>query len=113
MKKILKFAIILLFAGSFSCGNNNDSEQCEQCITETGTMMLNPEPHLCDEYEYFIAIPSTNTIPFKVYLPNNLPDEFKSHNLSVQVTYRLTDEIQQCGFSGKTQVINVIKIVKL
>jgi hypothetical protein len=114
MKTTLTFAaILLLLASAFTCGNEEEKEQCEQCITETGTMMLNPEPHLCGEYEYFIAIPSPNSVPFKVYLPDNLPNEFKSDNLSVQVTYLLTDEIQHCGFSGRTPVINVIKIVKL
>jgi hypothetical protein len=114
MKKILSFAaILLILASAFTCGNNNDSEQCEQCITEMGTMILNPEPQFCDKYEYFIAIPSVNTIPFRVYLPDNLPDEFKSHNLPVQVTYTLTDKVERCGFSGNIQIINLIKIVKL
>ena len=45
------------------------------------------------------------------YVPMNLSDEFKVHNLRVKIVYQMTDEERNCF--GYFQVINLLKIEKL
>jgi hypothetical protein len=106
MKRIIfkTTAIVLVLAGVIAC-KKEKGEDDSNYITATGTVMLIPPPHACVDYSICIAS--------KNYIPDHLPDEFKSHNLPVQVTYILTDKVEGCGFSGNMQIINLIKIVKL
>ena len=48
----------------------------------------------------------------KYYKPDRLSKQFEVGNLKVEVTYRLTEKIHNCGFGGYVPIINIIKIQK-
>ncbi|MDR0668051.1 MAG: hypothetical protein LBF90_05475 [Prevotellaceae bacterium] len=102
----LIFFFFLLLA---SCKKSNP-EPDDNLITDIGMIIINPDYPVGTCGEHLFSVEKNEKTVF--YVPDSLPDEFKTHNLPVVVTYELTDEQRMCGFSGKLFIITIKKMVK-
>lgn len=109
MKKIfLKLMLVTaLAAGIITTGGC--SKDASDTVAQTGIVKYMPPPDNCNDY--MIVIEKEESLDY--YKPDNLPNEFKTDELPVKLTFRKTEKIHNCGFAGNVPVINIINIHKL
>lgn len=107
----MKRLILALAFGLIAIGCNRD-EQESNIFKGIGYVYTS----FC-ENGYVIHEMESDSIIKTTYLPNNLPDEFKTRNIEVEFIYKvISDTPQTCpGFTGydkKIELINIKKFIK-
>lgn len=103
MKNIILVLTTLLL---ISACNNNESNQQNEFQTENATIYYDASG--IDNCVYTIETDSKKT-----YTVENLNNDFNQNNLRVKISFEVTDNIMNCGFSGGLKEIKIVSIEKL
>ena len=99
------FLILSIFFFTTGCGEE-EAKQQEEIITENATLYYDSSG--IDNCVYTFKTESNN-----FYTIENINEKFRQNNLSVKISFKITDNIMNCGFSGGLPVIQIETIEKI
>tara|TARA_B110001450_G_C17531181_1_gene444746 strand:- start:176 stop:487 length:312 start_codon:yes stop_codon:yes gene_type:complete len=103
MKNIyLIITILFLFTG---CSENEEKQQ-ENILTENATVYY--DSSAIDNCVYTIKTESN-----KFYAVESLDEIFRENSLMIRISYTMTDEKLNCGFSNNLTIIKIETITKI
>jgi hypothetical protein len=102
MKTTLIFLMTLLLATGCTKENHNQTDM----ITENAIIYYDPSG--TDNCVFTIKTENNN-----YYTVKNLNEDFRQDNLSVRISYNITTNKTNCGFSGPLTLIEIISIRKI
>lgn len=85
---------------------NCDSADPDPPITKNATILI-------DESEVDNCLYTIKTESNEFFTTDKLPVEFSENSFDAQITFQLTEEKSDCGFSGSLIKIKVLKLVEL
>lgn len=97
--------ILLIFIFSFfiiSCSK----EENQMIMTQNATIFY--DPSIIDNCKYTIKTESNNFYAVKI-----LDEMFRENNLKVKISYFITDEKMNCGFSNNMFIIQIKTIERI
>lgn len=99
------FLILSIFFLITGCSEEK-TEQQENIITEKATIYYDSSG--IDNCVYTFKTESNN-----FYTIENINEEFRQNNLRAKISFKITNNIMNCGFSGGLPVIQIETIEKI
>jgi hypothetical protein len=98
----LILSVLLLFTGC----NEEEAKQEENIVTENAVVYY--DSSAIDNCVYTIKTESNN-----FYTVESLDEIFRENNLMIKISYTVTDEKLNCGFSNNLTIIKIETIEKI
>lgn len=98
-----KFSLLLLVIFVFaSC----DSDDSDDLITKNATIFI-------DESQVDNCLYTIKTENNEFFTTDNLKGEYSESSLAARITYQITEERNNCGFSGSLIKIEILKLTEI